>query len=259
MRPRSTRFRTGLLGSCLALLAAATALIAAGPAAATTIPPGTVRVVNSISGFTSLDKSQRVNCPAGQVVLGGGAATGNPYVIISAAKPVSDATGSGFTVTAQEDEFGVTGTWAVQVFAYCAVAPPGYQVVATPPTAVSSPSFGNTTGCPTGTFPVGAGGEITGGAGQVDLGLLAFNDGNGRPVSKRSPRPMRTGSGEPIPWRCTRSARRSGRPVTATAGTHVQLFEPDPSPTPTQVTVNASASVTPAGAWAVSAYAFCAR
>jgi hypothetical protein len=294
MRPRSTRFRTGLLGSCLALLAAATALIAVGPAAATTIPPGTVKVFNSISGFTSADKSQRVNCPAGQVVLGGGAATGNPHVIISAAKPVSDATGSGFTVTAQEDEFGVTGTWAVQVFAFCAVAPPGYQVVPTPPTAVSSPSFGNATGCPTGKFPIGAGGEITGGAGQVDLGLLAFNDGNGQPISvealaktdadgfggtysstvyaicasQRAAGDFTTvrsiavasGSAGGATATCPSGFRATaGGGFTATAGTRVQLFEPDPSLSPTQVSVNGSAPVPPSVTWAISAYAFCAR
>jgi hypothetical protein len=294
MRPSSTRFRTGLLGGCLALLAAVTALVAAGPAAATTIPFGTVQVVSSISGFTSADKSQRVNCPAGQVVLGGGVGTGNPHVIISAAKPVSDATGSGFTVTAQEDQFGVAGTWAVQAFAYCAVAPPGYQVVAGLPTAVSSPTFGNATSCPAGTLAIGMGGEITGGAGQVDLGLLVPGVANG-PASSVEALAKEDADGfagtytESVYAICA-SQRAAGDLIavrsiaaggvtaggttamcpsglqatagggfTAATGTRVQSILPDFAAPPRSVTVNATAAVQQSQPWAVTAYAFCAR
>jgi hypothetical protein len=293
MRHRLTRLGAAAVGIGLTLLAAQ--LVAAAPAAATTIPPGSVQVVSKLSPFTSDNKSVRADCPAGMRAIGGGGLTaGGADVIISAARPISDATGDGFTVTAQEDQVGVAGTWSVQVFAYCATPPPGYQVVASAPVQLSSPIFGLAEGCPAGKFAIGAGGEITGGAGQVDLGLLPSVDANGQAngteaLAKedldgfagnyaitsyvicasqsaagdfqvvRANSAFDTALGKQVTVACTNGLRATaGAAFTATTGTHVQFFRPNVTTAPSQISVAASATQS-STSWLVAGFVYCAR
>jgi hypothetical protein len=297
MRHRQHRLRLGVLGAVLAVLAALAAqLVAAAPAAATTIPPGSVQVFSKLSPFTSDNKDARANCPAGMRVLGGGGLTvGGAHVIMSGARPVSDAAGDGFVVTAQEDQFGVAGTWAVQSFAFCGVAPPGYQVVVSAPQPVASPLFGLVEQCPAGKFAIGAGGDITGGAGQVDLGMFPFIDANGHATNTEALAKtdadgfagtytvtsyaicasenvfkdfqavqvfsaVDNTASKTVTAVCPAGLRATaGAGFTTQAGTHIQIVQPNVANGPSQVKVTAASSVAPAGSWLLRGIVYCAR
>jgi hypothetical protein len=168
MHQRTRRSWTAVLGLGVAVLAAQG--LAVAPAAATTIPAGSVEVKTALSPFSLGNKTQRVNCPAGKVALGGGSQTsGGPHLVITEARPISDPAGNGFVVTAQVDQVGVTSPWTVTVFAFCAVAPPGYEVIPQvnpPTTAFSDAALAR---CSAGKNAIGSGGQITGGNGQVNL------------------------------------------------------------------------------------------
>ncbi|MEU7829211.1 MULTISPECIES: hypothetical protein [unclassified Nonomuraea] len=140
------------------------------PTAAATIPAGSIEVKTVLSPFSLVNKSQRVNCSPGKVPLGGGAQTsGGQHLIITEARPISDAAGAGFVVTVQVDQIGVTAPWAVSTFVSCAVAPPGYEVITqvNPPT--TRPSDSVLANCSPGKNVIGSGGQLIGAHGQLDL------------------------------------------------------------------------------------------
>jgi hypothetical protein len=167
MTPKTMQLRvwTVVIGLGVAMLG-----LGVQPAAATTIPAGSVEVKTALSPFSLVAKTQRVNCPAGKVPLGGGAQTsGGQHLVITAARPISDAAGAGFIVTAEVDQGGVAAPWTVSAFAFCAVAPPGYEVIPLPNPPTSAPTAAVLARCSAGKNVIGSGGQIVGGNGQVDL------------------------------------------------------------------------------------------
>jgi hypothetical protein len=286
-----------------AVLAAGLMLLAAlgfgaGPATASTVPPGSVQVVVSDSAFSSTNKQVQAFCPQGKRVLGGGGLiTGNNNVVIVESRPFSPAIGDtddprdGFLVAAAEDQTNTTGSWLVRAYAFCAVAPPGLQIVV----AMGSPTsvtVGHTVAqCPPGKGLVGQGGRIFGGAGQVDLGMLppsqgiqfsadtlVKEDADGfaglyQPTSYAvcatwnqvtdlmvvhegtddSQPNKKAFASCPIGYRLTGVAG-----VTTVPGTHLVFFKPTTAISPTVVEVAATAT-TPLTDWDVIAIAYCAQ
>jgi hypothetical protein len=139
---------------------------------------------------TSFNKGTTIGCPAGKQVLGaGGDLTGGAsQVMMDDITP--NAALTQVTVFGAEDGSGFAGNWTVTAFAICATPVPGLQrVAATSPT--NSSNKGVTASCPVGKRVLGAGGDITGGAGQVlmheirpnsaltSVTVHAFEDENG--------------------------------------------------------------------------------
>jgi hypothetical protein len=269
------------------------------PASASTIPAGSVQVVVGTSPANSNNKSVRANCPAGKRVLGGGVLTaGGAHVIISETRPISDALGDGYLVTAQEDQFGVAGAWVVQSFAFCADAPPGLQIVATTGPPTSDAVFAIPAQCPPRKFLVGSGGQVTGGVGQVDLGsfpngggpfgglanastAFAKEDADGfagtYQVSSFAICASQNVSGDfsvfqaasatdTNPSKSVTVACQTGLRATGAAGftqfpngTHVQFAKPSTTTAPSQVEVAATESLPTSEAWSVVGTVFCAK
>jgi hypothetical protein len=165
----------------LGLAAIATAALGTAPAAATTIPPGTVQVIPTQSPTdTQASKSFSANCPAGQRVLGGGAFTvGGVHAVLTELQPIHTTAGDSFKVSAAADQFGIPVAWSFQVFAFCAPVPDALGLEIVPhtnaPTSAATDAAGSQ--CTGGKRVVGAGGKIENGNGQVDLGL--FTNGSG--------------------------------------------------------------------------------
>lgn len=152
-------------------------VISAEPAAAATLPPGSVRTVTAESPLNALSvKSFSANCPAGQRVLGGGAfIPGGLHAVITEMQPIHPASGvDSFKVTAAADQFGIVGVWDFQVYAFCATLPSSLQVaifsLTNPPASVEIDQA--VLRCPRGVV-MGGGGKIDNGGGQVDLGTGA--------------------------------------------------------------------------------------
>jgi hypothetical protein len=168
------------LGAAVAVLAAQA--LSSAPAAAATLPFGTVRAFEKQSPFDAQPvKSFSTACPAGERVLGGGAFTvGGVHAVITEMQPIHPATGvDTFKVTAAADQFGIAGTWSFQVFAFCAVVPAGAQLEIKPHTNLPT-SFGTdqaSTQCSPGKLLIGTGGKIDNGGGQVDLGMFPNSNG----------------------------------------------------------------------------------
>jgi hypothetical protein len=157
----------------------------AAPAAAVTVPVGTVNVVNAVSPFNSNNKTLSAQCPTGTRVVGGGAqiAGGTGHVILTALRPIAVSTGSSYQATALEDQVGESGTWSLLVFAYCASGTlPGYEIVANTSAAASGQFSQAVATCSPGKQSLGYGGAINNGANQVDLHGL----GEGSSISNRS-------------------------------------------------------------------------
>jgi hypothetical protein len=281
--------------------AAAACFVAAGlvafasqPAAATTVPPGSVLVKSLLSPASSANKSVRVNCTSPQVPLGGGALTaGGAHVIISEARPISDSTGDGFIVTAQEDQQGVSLSWTVQVFAFCAPRPPGYEVKLLTNPQTSALNDAPLAFCSPGKYLLGSGGRITGGLGQVDLSLNPNNSGGLANASSAFAKEDADGFAgnyqttayaicatqnvffdfemvrvdltdsnqtKKIPVSCPTGFRATGAAgFTAARGTHVQFFRPNTSVAPSAIEVFASSSVSISGSWTATGVIYCAK
>ena len=268
--------------------------LAAAPAAATTVPPGSVQVKTALSAATSANKSIRVNCPAGQVALGGGGLTaGGAHVIMSEARPIADSAGNGFTVAAQEDQFGVAGVWTVQVFAFCAAPPPGYEVIPLAGQPTSANNDQPLAFCSPGKFLLGSGGRITGGAGQVDLSLNPNNNHGLANASSAFAKEDADGFAgnyqvtayaicatqnvffdfemvrvdlsdsnalKKVTVSCPTGFRATGGAgFTDSPGTHVQFFRPNTTAAPASIEVAASSSVAIVGPWSMSGVVYCAK
>jgi hypothetical protein len=168
------------LALCLVLLAA---MLGVGAAAATPAAavPGLVKSV-SVSGFNMLNKSHTALCPAATVVIGGGGYllnVANGEVHIDQFQALPD--GSGFRVTARQDQDGYAANWAVAAIAICAPAPAGLVYVSQ--TSVVADGFQSATvACPAGRRLLSTGARINNGQGQVvldnaapDAGLTTVN------------------------------------------------------------------------------------
>lgn len=163
---------------------AVAAVVAAGavPAQAATLPFGTVRsIVQQVPFSTANPKTFALPCNAGERVLGGGAFTvGGVHAVITEMQPIHPLTGpDSFRVTAAADQFGIAGTWSMQVFAFCAVVPASVQLEIRTQTNLptSAPVDQAVTRCPPGKLVMSAGGRIDNGNGQVDLGTVPTSSG----------------------------------------------------------------------------------
>jgi hypothetical protein len=161
--------------SCIAAVVVAQAF-SAGPAAASTVPPGSVTVANTISPFNSVNKTLKATCPAGKRVLGGGGfVSGTRHAVLTELRPISTPSGDSYEVSAAEDQVGEAGAWAILAYAFCATAPAGLEIVPATSTPASNSFTGISATCPGSKRLVGSGGRIDGGTGQVDL--LTFPEG----------------------------------------------------------------------------------
>ncbi|MEU8136474.1 hypothetical protein [Streptodolium elevatio] len=166
----------------LGLTVLATQVSGTTPASAASIPPGSVQVFAKSSPVNNLATKApfRANCPSGQRVLGGGAFTvGGVHAVITQMQPIHTDSGDSFEVTAAADQFGIPSAWNFQVFAFCAAVPAalGVEIVshANAPTSASTDQAPSQ--CPGGKQLIGAGGKITNGNGQVDLGTFTNSSG----------------------------------------------------------------------------------
>jgi hypothetical protein len=130
---------------------------------------GLERVV-ATSPTDSSDKSATATCPAGKRVVGAGSEIGGGggQVVMDDLRP--NAALDSVAVQGFEDEDGTAGNWLVRAYAICAAA--SQRVVAQSPTDDINKNV--TATCPGDMEATGGGGDITGGAGQVKLGIVRF-------------------------------------------------------------------------------------
>lgn len=143
-------------------------LVAAPPAFAV---PGLTTVTLTSAVDSAAVKTVTPTCPAGTTVIGGGGhIVDSPFHLqLTGLRPVVTVFGSGYQVTATEDESGVGGNWRLRAYAVCAPAPAGLQYRWTV-TQSSSQSFRDVAvHCPEGRKVLGTGAVISGGGQQVGL------------------------------------------------------------------------------------------
>jgi len=128
--------------------------------------PGLVQI-DATSADTSANKSVVASCPTGKQVVGAGGETsgGIGRVVLDDLTPSSDHTH--VTVTGFEADGGTTDNWTITAHAICADPLPGLEVRVLASDFGSFDGQGVTETCSAGKKVVGAGGEITGGLGQV--------------------------------------------------------------------------------------------
>ena len=156
------------LGAGVLLLAGQA--VTPSPAAAATIPPGSVVVVSASSGFSvSASKTVTATCPSTNPrVLGGGFTASGQHIEVVERRPMSGLTDS-YRAVAVQDEIGTTASWQLIVYAYCSSVAPGWELLtAVGPTTSDSFNAIYPT-CPSGKNATGGGGQVNGGAGQVKL------------------------------------------------------------------------------------------
>ncbi|KUL39509.1 hypothetical protein [Actinoplanes awajinensis] len=174
------RFGAALLVAGLALSGLAT--VGATPAAAATLPFGTVRaVVSQSTPDAQPKKSFSTFCNPGERVTGGGAFTvGGVHAVITEMQPIQNLTArDSFRVTAEADQFGIAGNWSFQVFAFCATPPASAAIeivkhVNPARTGGTDQAFAP---CPAGKLLIGTGGKIDNAGGQMDLGMFPNSSG----------------------------------------------------------------------------------
>jgi hypothetical protein len=168
--PAMTITRCSVLA--LGLIAVNAAL--ASPASAAV--PGLERVT-ATSASTSGDKSARATCPSGKRVLGtGGEITGGlGQVVLDDITPDSALTS--VSVLAREDQDGTANNWSVTAYAICANPIAGLERVTATRISNSVEFLFAEARCTGGKRVLGAGGDITGGLGQVVLdGVVPDNN-----------------------------------------------------------------------------------
>lgn len=169
-----TRRRTPLVaGVATALLCALAAVAVPAPVAAA-LPGAAVRSQQSRPFSSEPTRVVAAYCPAGtRVTGGGGRVDGHPdHVVVTRMRPVHTNNLDRFEVAASEDETGTSLQWTVTAIALCASPVDGMEIVSeTRPGNDTVNSYAHVT-CPAGKLPIGGGGQITGGKGQVHLGYL---------------------------------------------------------------------------------------
>jgi hypothetical protein len=158
-----------MTGVVTALLCAF-AVAAPAPAAAA-LPGAAIR--SQQSPFNSEPtKTVAAYCPAGTRVTGGGGSVDrNPgHVVLTRMRPVHTNNLDRFEVVGAEDETGTSLKWTVTAIAICASPVDGMEIVSLTHTGGDSLYNYAFVTCPTGKLPIGGGGQITGGQGQVQLG-----------------------------------------------------------------------------------------
>jgi hypothetical protein len=130
---------------------------------------GLQRVSATSASDSSGSRVSQVSCPVGKQVVGGGGEinSANGQVVADAFFP--DAALTSFGAGAFEDDTGNPANWSLTSHAICANSA---ERVVTPTAADSSNKLDNAN-CPADKWLTGAGGEITGGLGQVALKWLS--------------------------------------------------------------------------------------
>ncbi|HEY0638756.1 MAG TPA: hypothetical protein VGD67_13985 [Pseudonocardiaceae bacterium] len=164
-----SKFRTMILVLCGLVAAAGLSAVTAGPAAAV---PGLVNVSAATVVDSAVAKSATATCPAGLVVIGGGARLTIVTGEVSITRMNPTATGDGYDAYAYEDQDGYLGNWGLVVTAICANPPPGYQIVTATSVPTSNPSAQVAVACPAGTQVLGTGGAVAPGRGVVVLSAM---------------------------------------------------------------------------------------
>jgi hypothetical protein len=296
MHSRSTKKWAPAVALGLAVLAAQA--LAAAPAAATSIPPGSVKVVVAQYPFDRLAaKSFSANCQPGQRVLGGGAFTvGGVHAVITELQPIHTTGGDSFKVSAAADQFGITVAWSFQVFAFCASVPATLGVQIVPhtnlPTSAGNDQAG--TQCPAGKSLIGAGGKIDNGNGQADLSI--FTNSSGPFVSGSAASALEDADGfagrytvtgysvcaqanvfgdfqqfktqtaaisassQSATIACPSGLRLTGLAGgMGTPGTHLQRLSPNQTNAPSIANFGGQSSILPMGPWSMETTVFCAK
>jgi hypothetical protein len=276
----------------------ATQALGAPPAAAATIPPGSVQVFAKSSPVNTLATKVpfRADCPSGQRVLGGGALTiGGVHAVITEMQPIHTTSGDSFEVSAAADQFGIPVAWNFQVFAFCASVPAalGVEIVSQTNAPTSGATDQTSAPCPAGKQLIGAGGKIANGNGQVDLGIATNGSGffasssaaiakedadgfagnytvTGYSVCARSnvfgdfqqvkTQSNTTAASQKKTLSCPSGLRLTGLAgVTTTPGTHLQEIAPRTTNAPNIADFGAQSSIPPNGPWTMETTVFCAK
>jgi hypothetical protein len=150
-------------------LTTAAALVAATPAQAV---PGLQQITVTSANNSQSVKSGTATCPAGTVVLDGGAfifGNAGGQVRLSGLRQVVTIFGTGFQATATEDSTGFGGNWRLSTYAVCAPMPAGWQQVWTTSATNSQSWRSSVVTCPTGKKVIGAGAVVNNGYTGVEL------------------------------------------------------------------------------------------
>jgi hypothetical protein len=286
-----TGWRPGYCRS-IPVLVVALAVLALWGASAQAAVVGLERA-GGATAFSSANKSFTASCPAGKNLVGVGADIGHGggagQVVMRAVTP--NATLTAMTASAVEDENGTTATWSLGSTAICADPPPGLERIAAQ-SATNSINKAVTATCPSGKRLLGAGGDIVGAPGQVEMDDIIPNSA----LTSVSVRGLEDQNGATANWRVgayaicanpvqglvrivAQSATNSvnGKAATATCPAGKQVtgvggdivggagqvvmddFIPFPNPpTSVQVLGNEDETGTTAS-WSVTAYAICAN
>jgi hypothetical protein len=244
------------------------------------------------TAFSSTNKSFTASCPAGKRLVGVGADIGHGggagQVVMRAITP--NAALTAMTVSAVEDENGTTATWSLGGSALCAPPVPGLERIVAQ-SATNSTNKAVTATCPAGKRVLGAGGDIVGAPGQVEMDdivptagltsvrVFGIEDQNGASASWRvtayaicaNPvaglqRVVATSATNSTDGKAATATCPAGKQVTGVGGDIVggagqvvmDDFIPFPNPaTSVQVVGNERPPGTTAN-WSVTAYAICA-
>lgn len=149
--------------AALAAVLIATSLVLVRPAQAL---PGLELVTQLTASDSTSPKSHFVTCPAGKVVIGGGAQVtgGVGNVVLNVLRP-EQATNR-YYAKAAEDIAGYNPNWSLKVYAVCApsTAVPGLEYKRT-----NTPDTEATASCTAGKKVIGTGGEVNGGSPEAVL------------------------------------------------------------------------------------------
>lgn len=286
-----TRRRAATRRSILVLVAAI-AVLAAWSASAQAALVGLERA-GGATAFSSANKSFTATCPAGKRVVGVGGDIGHGggwgEVVMRAIAP--NAALTAMTVSAVEDENGTSDTWSLAGTAVCAAPVPGLERIAVLSATNSANGKTATAACPTGKRLLGAGGDIVGAPGQVEMddiipnaaltsvSVRGLEDQNGASATWRvgayaicaNPvaglvRIVATSVTDSADGKAATATCPAGKQVTGVGGDNIggagqvvmDDFIPYPNPaTSVQVLGNEDETGTTAN-WSVTAYAICA-
>jgi hypothetical protein len=162
--PKSDWLRGNVLGLAAIFLAA---FVGANVGTASAAMVGIERP-SANSPSNSSDKGVTVTCPPGKRLTGGGGEIvgGGDGVALNDVIPNPELTA--VTINGVEEQAGFATNWTVRGLALCAIPPPGLErIVATSPNDSANKTV--TATCPAGKRLLGAGGEVSGGGGEVVL------------------------------------------------------------------------------------------
>jgi hypothetical protein len=248
---RTLRWTPLVTGVATALLCALAAVAAPAPAAAA-LPGAAVRSQQSRPFSSEPTRAVAAYCPEGtRVTGGGGRVDGNPdHVVLTRMRPVHTNNLDRFEVAAAEDETGTSLQWTVTAIALCASPVDGMEIVSeTRPGNDTLTSFALIT-CPTGKLPIGGGGQITGGKGQVHLGYM--RDQYSHSTLARG---MEDTTGFDGDWTVTAYAVCVPFPPPGSVRTvaeHSEVDSQNPQDVPAEATAACPAGMTVTGAYGIS-------